>query len=306
MKASYEDFKEWMLEEVKSHLKENEYAYYDRGNGNMQEESLVILKKGCPVKFGATVESMYRAYNSGHSLEQIAEDMIEEKERHKTIKGLEKISMFGNYEAVKDDLYACAVAGKRKEQVLERGIYRQVGDIVLGLYLRLSENEEEMCTIMADRNFLDKWGLSEEAVLDQALYNAMKMAPPRLYNGMHLLLAALTGKCEGVPIEEYCPSDSERKNGCFFSTDRKTNGATAVFYPGVAARLCKALKTTAIYIVPTSIHEAAIHDCRYVEDVSMISEVMQEVIKESTPEEEILSRHILKYELETDQFTEVV
>lgn len=82
--------------------------------------------------------------------------------------------MFGNYEAVKDDLYACAVAGKRKEHVLERGIYRQIGDIVLGLYLRLSENEEELCTIMAERNFLDKWGLSEEAVLDQALYNAMK------------------------------------------------------------------------------------------------------------------------------------
>ena len=306
MKTGYEEFKEWMLEEVKSHLKENEYAYYDWRNGNMQEESLVIQEKGCRVKFGATVESMYRAYNSGHSLDWIAKDMIEKKERHKTIKGLEKISMFGNYEAVKDDLYACAVAGKRKEQVLERGIYRQIGDIVLGVYLRLSEDKGELCTIMADRNFLEKWKKPQKAVLDQALYSTLKMAPPRLYNGMHLLLAALTGKCEGVPIEEYCPSDSERKNGCFFSTDRKTNGATAVFYPGVAARLCKALKTTAIYIVPTSIHEAAIHDCRYVEDVSMISEVMQEVIKESTPEEEIVSRHILKYELETDQFTEVV
>ena len=306
MKASYEEFKEWMLEEVKSRLEENEYVYYDLRNGNMQEESLVIVKKGCPVKFGATVKSMYRAYNSGYSLERIAEDLVEKKELQKNIKELEKIGRLGNYEAVKDDLYACAVAGKQKKQVLERGTYRQIGDIVLGVYLKLSEDEEELHTIMVDRNFLDKWRMTEEAVLDQALYNAMKMAPPRFYGNICLLLAVLTGKCEGVPIEEYYPNDFEREKGCFFSTDRMTNGATAIFYPGVAARVCKALKTTAIYIVPTSIHEAVIHDCRYVEDMNMISDVLQKVINESTPEEEILSRHIFKYELETDQFTEVV
>lgn len=80
----------------------------------MLEESLVIQEGNEPIRFGATTTSMYRAYKSGYSIRQIAEEIIREKEAHKEIKGLEKIRMLDDYERVKEDLYIRIVSTNKK------------------------------------------------------------------------------------------------------------------------------------------------------------------------------------------------
>ena len=249
---------------------------------------------------------MYRAYKSGYSIRQIAEEIIREKDGHKEIKGLEKIRMLDDYERVKEDLYIRIVSTNKKVTVLERGIYRKIGDIILGVYLRINEDDGKLYTTLIDNTYLDKWELSKEDVLEQAMDNTVKMAPPRFYDGMQLKLSILTGRYGGIPIKEFSPTENERRYGCFLSTDKKTNGATAVFYPGVARMICLAYGTQAIYIVPTSIHEVAIHDSRYTEDVEMLSKCLEAVIQESTPDDEVASNHVFMYELETDRITEVM
>ena len=214
--------------------------------------------------------------------------------------------MLDDYERVKEDLYIRIVSTNKKVTVLERGIYRKIGDIILGVYLRINEDDGKLYTTLIDNTYLDKWELSKEDVLEQAMDNTVKMAPPRFYDGMQLKLSVLTGKCNGTSIEEFSPTKNERRFGCFLSTDKKTNGATAVFYPGVARKICEAYGTEAVYIVPTSIHEVAIHDIRYTEDVEMLSKCLEAVTEDSTPEDEVASSHIFMYELKTDKITEVM
>lgn len=302
----YMEFKNQMLAEIEERLTGKEYACYEPADGNMLEESLVIQEGNEPIRFGATTTSMYRAYKSGYSIRQIAEEIIREKEAHKEIKGLEKIRMLDDYERVKEDLYIRIVSTNKKVTVLERGIYRKIGDIILGVYLRINEDDGKLCTTLIDNTYLDKWELSKEDVLEQAMDNTVKMAPPRFYDGMQLKLSILTGRYGGIPIKEFSLTENERRYGCFLSTDKKTNGATAVFYPGVARMICLAYGTQAIYIVPTSIHEVAIHDSRYTEDVEMLSKCLEAVIQESTPDDEVASNHVFMYELETDRITEVM
>lgn len=302
----YMEFKNQMLAEIEERLTEKEYACYEPADGNMLEESLVIQEGNEPIRFGATTTSMYRAYKSGYSIRQIAEEIIREKDGHKEIKGLEKIRMLDDYERVKEDLYIRIISTKRKVTVMDRGIYRKIGDIILGVYLRINEDDGKLCTTLIDNTYLDKWELSKEDVLEQAMDNTVKMAPPRFYDGMQLKLSVLTGKCNGTSIEEFSPTKNERRFGCFLSTDKKTNGATAVFYPGVARKICEAYGTEAVYIVPTSIHEVAIHDIRYTEDVEMLSKCLEAVTEDSTPEDEVASSHIFMYELKTDKITEVM
>ena len=206
----------------------------------------------------------------------------------------------------KEDLYIRIVSTNKKVTVLERGIYRKIGDIILGVYLRINEDDGKLYTTLIDNTYLDKWELSKEDVLEQAMDNTVKMAPPRFYDGMQLKLAILTGRYGGIPIKEFSPTENERRDGCFLSTDKKTNGATAVFYPGVARKICEAYGTEAVYIVPTSIHEVAIHDIRYTEDVEMLSKCLEAVTEDSTPEDEVASSHIFMYELKTDKITEVM
>ena len=179
----YMEFKNQMLAEIEERLTEKEYACYEPADGNMLEESLVIQEGNEPIRFGATTTSMYRAYKSGYSIRQIAEEIIREKEAHKKIKGLEKIRMLDDYERVKEDLYIRIVSINKKVTVLERGIYRKIGDIILGVYLRINEDDGKLYTTLIDNTYLDKWELSKEDVLEQAMDNTVKMAPPRFYDG---------------------------------------------------------------------------------------------------------------------------
>ena len=79
----------------------------------MLEESLVIQEANESIKFGATTISMYRAYNAGYGIKQIAEEIIREKDGHKEIKGIEKVEMLGCYESVKEDLYIRIVSTEK-------------------------------------------------------------------------------------------------------------------------------------------------------------------------------------------------
>lgn len=77
----YMEFKNQMLAEIEERLTEKEYACYEPADGNMLEESLVIQEGNELIRFGATTTSMYRAYKSGYSIKQIAEEIIRKK-RH--------------------------------------------------------------------------------------------------------------------------------------------------------------------------------------------------------------------------------
>ena len=231
---------------------------------------------------------------------------MRENREQKKIKALQRTYMLENYESVKEDLYIRIVSQKKGEQAQSRGIYRKIGDMILGVYFRIGEGNGKVYSIMVDRVFLDKWNLSKDTVLKLAMANAMKMDPPKFYNGFRMVLSAVLGRGVGIDIEEYHPTESERKLGVYLSTDENTNGATAIFYPGIARRICESYNTPAIYIVPTSVHEVVIHDSRYVGDVEMLLKAQREIIEESTPEDEVISNHIFMYELETDEITEVM
>lgn len=69
--------------------------------------------------------------------------------------------------------------------------------------------------------------------------------------------------------------------GNCLSTSRKTNGAVAVFLPGVAERLAYLLDSD-FYMVFTSIHEVMIHNDHCV-DPDDLENVLEDTIKEATP-----------------------
>ena len=89
--------------------------------------------------------------------------------------------------------------------------------------------------------------------------------------------------------------------GNCLSTSKKTNGAVAVFLPGVAERLAALLESD-FYMVFTSIHEVMIHNDRNVEPEDL-KEVLQETIKSATPKEDYLTSRIYHYSRTTHKFT---
>ena len=89
--------------------------------------------------------------------------------------------------------------------------------------------------------------------------------------------------------------------GNCLSTVTRTNGAVAVFLPGVANRIGELLHG-GFYMVFTSIHEVMIHNEKSA-DPEELKKVLEDTVNETTPPEDFLTYQIYHYDLETGSFS---
>ena len=166
---------------------------------------------------------------------------------------------------------------------LKNAIFRTVGDIALVLYARMGELDGCSTSIKIKKHMLQKWEQDEQSVFNEALLNTYFISPPRIYYicGIPSLKKDAIGNC--------------------LSTSVRTNGAVAVFLPGVAQRLGKLIGGS-FYMVFTSIHEVMIHS-EDSADPRKLKEVLAETVEETTPEEDFLTYYVYHYNAETGQFS---
>ena len=88
--------------------------------------------------------------------------------------------------------------------------------------------------------------------------------------------------------------------GNCLSTTIRTNGAVAIFLPGVAERIGQ-LMGGGFYMVFTSIHEVMIHNANltYPED---LENILRDTLREATPEEDFLTDKVYRYCKDTGTF----
>ena len=100
-------------------------------------------------------------------------------------------------------------------------------------------------------------------------------------------------------LGDKCELKKDAMGNCL-STTKKTNGAVAVFLPGVAEQLAYMLDSD-FYMVFTSVHEVMIHNDRFVEPEDLEC-VLRDTIREATPKEDYLTSRIYQYNRETHKF----
>lgn len=100
--------------------------------------------------------------------------------------------------------------------------------------------------------------------------------------------------------EDICDLDKSF-SGNTLSTTRKTNGAIAVFLPGVAEKISELLDSD-FYMVFTSIHEVMIHSTGSGVDPKDLKLVLQDTLREVTPSSDYLTEKIYKYNRRTHKF----
>ena len=147
---------------------------------------------------------------------------------------------------------------------LEDGICWRFGDIALVLYLLLHDNGEEFLTMKVNRDMAQKWDMTDEGMLTNALLNTCAKMPPRLYYGTDIRFrydkdygVFMPGE-KGKRIAIHPDNKREGLRGYLLTTTRRLNGAVALFYPGVKERLAELLGGD-YYVGFTSIHEAVVY-----------------------------------------------
>lgn len=133
------------------------------------------------------------------------------------------------------------------EQGLYDAVYKRFDDVALVLYQLIEakvsnktplDSKTDFISSRINKKELKKWNVTEEQVLDDALKNTCRLFPPHVFN-------LRTGKevnflTENLKKEDLMMGIPGIKS-ILLSTSVTTNGAVALFYPGVVEKMMRIL-----------------------------------------------------------------
>lgn len=209
------------------------------------------------------------------------------------------------YEPLRDKIFIRPLNYNDHRYELKDYIYRQVGDIVLVLYVLASDTHvgehHNVSSIKLPRIVMEHWGMAEEEVWENAMSSTYMMSPPRMYLN---------------PMDTYKPPyhkgafmafNSDIKSLSAMSvptvtTTTQMNGAIALFYPGVKERIAE-LFGDDFYVAFTSIHEGRLHKKGTIRPREILARVKE--MNRMLDPSEILTRKVYLYESASNEFKQL-
>lgn len=195
------------------------------------------------------------------------------------------------YEKVKNNMVVRLHNLIRDRELLESDVYRICGDIAITVYWRADSENTLYCMRIPER-MLKSWRKSKENVIQDALYNTLRVSPPKRYDQIDWLL--------GRTYVEDIVETAEWKNGLFgncISTEEVTFGAVAIFLPGVAQKIADIYQGD-FYFAFLLQHGVMVHDVRKT-DPDMIWNSIAHLA--SDRKDDFVSCHVFRYFQKTEK-----
>lgn len=255
---------------------------------------------------GLHVKILFKQFEEKRPLQDIIEEAVADIEHAKMTCSYYKVKELMNYRIAKDRTIVRLVNLNKNIANLGDYVYKAIGDIALVVYLLVAEESNHIVTTKLPKRFLKDWNKNEDDIFEEALNNTYKLTPPRIHvhNLFDLLdinfMSSLLDDGEDFMSPSYTGELIKDFGENMLTTTKKTNGAVAVFLPGVAKRLAEILGTD-FYIVFISVNEAMIHADTYIEPHELKG-ILMDTTNECTPEEERLTSKIYKYVSDENEF----
>ena len=262
---------------------------------------LFLRENGAKIGCGIYTRELYREDMDDKSVEALVAEVLRRISQMRRLPGLKRSLQAADYEAVKNRLFIRPLSWQRNQKELEGIVYDRIGDIALVLYQRLGEQEGTLISVKIRKEMLEAWQLDKRSVMEKAMKNTCRQAPPRFYLWKRLMDDPDDYEGEAF-IEPYASWQLNRDAfGNCLSTTSRVNGAVAVFYPEVAEKIADILDS-GFYMAFTSIHEVMIHSDQSSEPEEL-RKILRDTIKKATPPEEVLSYRIYHYDRDTGEIT---
>lgn len=246
------------------------------------------------------VEELYVAYQNGIRLNTIVDYICSDVLHAKSIYVYDKTKELMDYDTAKSRLFVRLINYDRNADILRDVVHKTLGDIVFTVYAIVDENEFGIVSTKVLKSMVKKWDKNEDDIFNEAIKNTYRATPPRIYKWEGVLCDKSYAGESFMNDEDICDLDKSF-SGNIFSTTRKTNGAVAVFLPGVAERIAELLDSD-FYMVFTSIHEVMIHSTGSGVDPKDLKLVLQDALRKATPSSDYLTEKIYKYNRRTHKF----
>lgn len=291
----YMEFVEAVKQELVVQLKVPwESIRFEKGENEGERDRILVkteYENGLTGVMGIEAAGLFLLYKRGVSVELLTGQLKSDWKKKCTSETIRILNEMEDYEKLKERLIIRAISFRSNAEQLKGAVYRRFGDIALVVYLVLRETEYDFLSAKVQKQVAERWGKKEKEIFDSAMINTHVLYPPRIYDWLHE--NGRFGYRDGVFMNPLEPVTLKKgPEGNCLTNVKQLNGATALFYPGVAKRISVLLGED-FYAAFTSIHEVMIHGASTVEP-SVIHASLASV-NENNQKEEVLSDKVYYY-----------
>lgn len=312
MSVAEKVFAEGVAKEIKNYLPP-EYAGMEcqvmeqRKNNGVLLTGICFKMPGQQMSPLVYMEPFYEAVRHGEPLNEIMGALAHTVEKSMEVKKLPGFSHPYEYETVKDYLTVQLVNTKANQRQLSDMPHREIEDLSLTLALRFPMPEAEgNGSIKVTQKLVSQWGVSEQALYQQAWENMEKEQNPVLQSMETVAKDILTGtdSKENFLSEGDMPERSPMEMMYVMSNKDKTYGAAVLSCPGVMEKVSR-LFPEGFYILPSSVHEVLIVPKEQGISPKDLGQMVREVNRAEVAREEVLSDRVYEYDKEAQKIRQV-
>ena len=275
---------------LENFIKSTNQKYYNSNSDVLEGDFVEIVINNDDKKSFIRIEMDYLKHmNNTEEVSEYVKHSIEEYGKiSEDIKFV--IDRMEFYDLIKDRLIIRPLNYNNNKNNLEDYVYDTFGDIALVLYAVI-DDEESLHTVKIPYDIFKKWNLDKKVVFTAAMDSTKKSAEARIYTD----LRSING--DGMDINDNVILESNTIP--MITTTRKTNGAIAMFYPGVKEKIAEMFDDS-FYVAFTSIHEAMIHKKGTIEPSSIRRHIR--ATNRTFGKEETLTEEVYYYDKDNHSF----
>ena len=252
--SDYDSFVRKLLDEVgELGYSEDEVRMEEENGKNVLDIIIRSDEDGCSAGIRFYPDQLYeqaQEYGYENILKEVKDKIIEVENscRKMDFTGLDFTK---GYENLKKQLIVRPLNFRRHAQKLKDGVYVRHGDVALVLYAVLENDENNLMTHMVSKEEITLWGKKgeEEQILAEALKRTAEKFPAFIFcRNATGSVNLMDGTYEREDV--ILPT-----GGVMLSNEYGTNGAAAMFYPGVSKKIAELMhgKYAAVFMNTTDV-----------------------------------------------------
>jgi len=266
-------------------------------NNNVTLHGISIKEPGCNIAPTIYLESYFKDYENGRSLDSIASSIYEMAQADKMDKSID-MEWFRDFGKVRDKVAYKLINYEANRELLKTVPYSKFLDLAKVYYVVIESPDFGMGTILIHNSHLELWGIKPELLVAVAEENTPRQLPVEI--------GSLCDVMKSLVADDEMLSDCIDSMGdCpmyVASNFKRTFGAAVMCYPYAIKRLAERLESD-LFILPSSTHEVLLVLPKEGENATALKSMVYEVNRTQVAAEEVLSDSVYYYSREKDIIT---
>lgn len=295
---NYEEFKEYILRELREHYEEKRIVTVERitKKNNSHPEGICARKKNNPERVTPVIylEELYRNYQEGMELEACIKAACGRIEDTECLEEMEQFAeRIEDWEYVKEHVYPVLLSTEGNQELLKSLISTPMLDLSVVYCIRLDLKEKGSVDTKVNRVLLRRYGISREELHQQALCN-MEQDGYRFQSMAEVLKELCPFTLCNEEQEEKEKEKDENEPPMYVLTNKdKKYGAAGILNRKLLQEFAGG---RSFYILPSSCHETIFIPAEMEGDPKILDSMVADINQTAVLKEERLSNHSYYYD----------